>query len=202
MLRTAFDIAPLLSGMRNNQKRLFFRKKQTIFSQGDPSESIFYVEKGAVKLTVVAANGKEAFVGLLDGGEFFGENCLGPNEPVRLDTAIAITDIQVLRIERLSMMSVLRTQPESAYRFILYLLERNAQLQRELVSTRLNSTEERVLQVLSSVERLSRSNRLVTKLTQQDLANLVGITRQRMNVVLQRLRKLDPAESSDPTMKK
>lgn len=201
MLRPKFDIASLLSSMGYRDKPLFFRKKQIIFSQGDRSEAIFYVEKGAVKLTVVAANGKEAFVGLLDGGDFFGESCLSFGQPVRFHTATAVTDMQVLKIARVPMIGTLRTKPEFAYGLILYLLERNAQLQRELASTRLNSTEERVVQVLSFVERLGGSGRVVPSLTQQDLANIVGITRQRVNVVLQRLRKSASARPADPRRK-
>lgn len=201
MLRPRFDIAPLLSSVGHRDKPLFFRKKQIIFSQGDRSEAIFYVEKGAVKLTVVAANGKEAFVGLLDGGNFFGESCLSFGQPVRFHTATAVTDMQVVKIARVPMIATLRTKPEFAYDFILYLLERNAQLLQELVSTRLNSTEERVVQVLSFVERLGRSGRVVPSLTQQDLANIVGITRQRLNVVLQRLRKSASGRPADPRRK-
>jgi CRP-like cAMP-binding protein len=201
MLRPKFDIASLLSSMGYRDKSLFFRKKQIIFSQGDRSEAIFYVEKGAVKLTVVAANGKEAFVGLLDGGDFFGESCLSFGQPVRFYTATAVTDIQVVKIARAPMIGTLRTKPEFAYGLILYLLERNAQLQQELASTRLNSTEERVVQVLSFVERLGRRGRVVPSLTQQDLANIVGITRQRVNVVLQRLRKSASARPADPRRK-
>lgn len=201
MLRPRFDIAPLLSSMGHRDKPLFFRKKQIIFSQGDRSEAIFYVEKGAVKLTVLAANGKEAFVGLLDGGDFFGESCISFGQPVRFHTATAVTDMQVVKIARAPMIGTLRTKPEFAYGFILYLLERNDRLEQELASTRLNSTEERVVQALSFVERLGRNGRVVPSLTQQDLANIVGITRQRVNVVLQRLRKSASGRPADPTRK-
>lgn len=201
MLRPRFDIAPLLSSMGHRDKPLFFRKKQIIFSQGDRSEAIFYVEKGAVKLTVLAANGKEAFVGLLDGGDFFGESCISFGQPVRVHTATAVTDMQVVKIARAPMIGTLRTKPEFAYGFILYLLERNDRLLQELASTRLNSTEERVVQALSFVERLGRNGRVVPSLTQQDLANIVGITRQRVNVVLQRLRKSASGRPADPRRK-
>lgn len=150
---------------------------------------------------MVAANGKEGFVGLLDGGDFFGESCLSFGQPVRFHTATAVTDMQVVKIARVRLIGALRTKPELAYGLILYLLERNAQVQQELASTRLNSTEERVVQVLSSVGRLGRSGRVVPSLTQQDLANIVGITRQRVNVVLQRLRKSASARPADPRRK-
>jgi CRP/FNR family transcriptional regulator, cyclic AMP receptor protein len=190
MLATAFNLTPLLSSIGHNKTPVLFRKKQVIFSHGDSSDAIFYVEKGTVKLTLASASGKEAFIGLHDAGDFFGESCLAPEKPTRFHTATAVTDMQVLKVDRAAMIRILRTNAEFAYGFISHLLKRNQQIQEDLVNNLLSSSEERLAQVLSSLNRSARSGgKLVPRLSQQDLANMVGITRQRTNVLIKRLRK-------------
>ena len=198
MFAAGSDLIPLLSTLGKN-KQVYFHKKQIVFSVGDRSDSIFYVEKGTVKLTTASAKGKEAFIGLLDGGSFFGESCLASGSPVRFHTATAVTDLRVLNIGRLAMINILRTDAEFAYGFIVHLLKRNAQIQEDLVNNLLNTSEERLAQVLSSLHRLSQTGerRFVPRLSQQDLANMVGITRQRANVLIKRLGKsVSPSSSA------
>jgi CRP-like cAMP-binding protein len=190
MFASGSDLIALLTTLGKN-KQVYFHKKQIVFSVGDRSDSIFYVEKGTVKLTTASAKGKEAFIGLLDGGSFFGESCLASGSPIRFHTATAVTDLCVLNIGRSAMIGILRTDAEFACGFIMHLLKRNAQIQEDLVNNLLNTSEERLAQLLSSLHRLSQTGerRFVPRLSQQDLANMVGITRQRANVLIKRLGK-------------
>jgi CRP-like cAMP-binding protein len=195
----SFNFIPLLTRIGSYPKTVLFHKKQVIFSHGDRSDAIFYIEKGTVKLTITSANGKEGFIGILDGGEFFGESCLSPNKATRLHTATAMTNLQVLKVDRAAMIPILRTNAEFAYGFITDLLERNGRIQQDLVSGLLSSSKERLAQVLSSVHRLGQSNDrdALPRLSQQDLANMVGITRQRANVLIKHLTKSLSAGSSE-----
>jgi CRP/FNR family transcriptional regulator, cyclic AMP receptor protein len=191
MLPLPFNLAPLLSTIGHNKKPVFFRKKQIIFSLGDRSDSLFYIETGTVKLTITSADGKEAFIGLLDGGDFFGESCLASDKP-RFYTAKAFTDVQVLKMDRAAMIRILRTNSEFAYGFTTHLIRRTAQAQEDLASSLLDSSEKRLAQVLLSLNQLAQSgeSELAAQLNQQDLADIVGITRQRANVLIQRLKKV------------
>jgi CRP-like cAMP-binding protein len=111
MLPQAFDFRPVLSSM-GRAKKLLFRKKQIIFSRGDRSDSIFYIEKGKVKLTVTAATGKEAFLALLGRGDLFGESCVASDRPTRFHTATAVTDVRAVTIDRLLAIRGLRANSE------------------------------------------------------------------------------------------
>ena len=199
MLPSAFNFISLVGRIGYEPKAVLLRKKQVIFSHGDRSDSIFYIEKGTVKLTITSLNGKEALIRLLDEGEFFGESCLAPEEPTRFHTATAMTDMQVLKVSRAVMIRILRTDAEFAYGFITALLERNRIIQEHLVSGLLSSGTERLAQVLSSLNRLGQSDdrEPLPHLSQQDLANMVGITRQRANVLIKRLRESVSAGPSE-----
>jgi CRP-like cAMP-binding protein len=198
MLPSAFNFVSLVSHIGYEPKTVLLRKKQVIFSHGDRSDSIFYIERGTVKLTITSPNGKEGLIGILDREEFFGESCLSPNKATRLHTATSMTDMQVLKVDRAVIIRMLRTDAELAYGFITALLERNRKIQEHLVSGLLSSSKERLAQVLSSLNRLGQSEdrEPLPRLSQQDLANMVGISRQRANVLIKRLRKSVSAGSS------
>lgn len=191
MLPAALNLIPLLSTIGRNKKPAFFRKKQIIFSRGDRSDSMFCVEKGTVKLTIVCANGREAFVGLLAEGHLFGESCLSSGRPVRFHTATAVTDMQALNVDRVPIIRALRTNADFAYAFTTYLLRRNEQIQQDLANSLLNSAEERLARVLSSLNQLGQSKErdLVPRLSQQDLANVIGVSRQTVNALMKRLKE-------------
>ncbi len=178
----------LPANVARHQKPAFFRKNQIIFLQGESSDSIFYIESGAVKLTVASSRGKEALIGLLYGGGFFGESCLAPANPVRFHTATAVTDLRLLKIDRISMLQILHTNPDFASAFASYLVQRNEQIQQNLADSLLRSTEERLAQVLSHLKSLGAGH-LALVFTQQDLANMVGASRQRVNVLMQRRKR-------------
>jgi CRP-like cAMP-binding protein len=201
MLPSAFNFISRVRHIGYEPKTVLLRKKQVIFSHGDQSDSIFYIEKGTVKLTITSRNGKEGLIAILDGEEFFGESCLSPEKPTRLHSATAMTNMQVLKVDRAVMISILRTNAEFAYSFITALLERNRKIQEHLVSGLLNSSTEQLAQVLSSLNRLRQSEERepLPRLSQQDLANMVGITRQRANVLIKRLRKSASAGSERAT---
>ena len=188
MTPNSVHFIPLPDNLARHQKPVFFRKNQIIFLHGDSSDSIFYIERGAVKLTVASSRGNEAFIGLLNGGQFFGESCLASANPVRFHTATAVTDLRLLKIDRSSMLHILRTNPDFASAFTSYLVQRNEQIQQALADSLLSSTEERLAQALSHLKSLGAGH-LAPVFTQQDLANMVGTSRQRVNVLMQRLRR-------------
>ena len=188
MTPNSVHFIPFRDNLARRQKPVFFRQNQIIFLQGDSSDSIFYTESGAVKLTVTSSTGKEALIGLLNGGEFFGESCLASANPIRFHTATAVTDLRLLKIDRSSMLHILRANPDFASAFTSYLVQRNEQIQQALADSLLSSTEERLAQVLSHLKSLGAGH-LALVFTQQDLANMVGASRQRVNVLMQRLRR-------------
>lgn len=190
MLPKGFDFVPVLSSMGRAKKLLLFRPKQIIFSNGDRSESIFYIEKGTVKLSVTTASGKEAFLAILGRGDFFGESCLASENRTRFHTATAVTDMRVMEIDRLSIIRVLRANSEFAYAFITYLVARNRHIEQDLADSLLNSAKGRLIRVLSSLKQSVESDEAgpVPRVSQQDLANMIGVSRQRVNVLLHQLR--------------
>ncbi|HZP63063.1 MAG TPA: Crp/Fnr family transcriptional regulator [Terriglobales bacterium] len=188
MTPSSVHFLPLPDNLARHQKPVFFRKNQIIFLQGGSSDSIFYIESGAVKLTFASSTGKEACIGLLKEGELFGESCLASANPVRFHTATAVTDLRLLKITRISMLHILRTNPDFASALTSYLVHRNEQIQEDLADSLLSSTEERLAQVLSRLKTLGAGH-LAPVLTQQDLASMVGASRQRVNVLMQRRRR-------------
>jgi CRP-like cAMP-binding protein len=199
MLPKRFDFIPVLSSMGRAKKLLLFRRKQIIFSNGDLSDSIFYIEKGTVKLSVTTASGKEAFLALLGRGDFFGESCLASDNRTRFHTATAVTDMRVMKIDRLLIVRMLRANSEFAYAFITYLVARNQHIEQDLADSLLNSAKGRLVRVLSSLERSDKSDQAgpVPRVSQQDLANMIGVSRQRVNVLLHQLRKSSRGPADD-----
>ena len=151
---------------------------------------MFYIEKGSVKLIAATKEGKEAILGILDGGDFFGESSIGSDRPFRLHSAIALTDAHLVRIDRHPIKSALSAAGDGLYAFVSCLLARNTRLQQELITFILESGEKRLARALWVIFQLKRDQRPpFPQITQQDLANMVGITRQRVNILLKRFRK-------------
>jgi CRP/FNR family cyclic AMP-dependent transcriptional regulator len=130
--RIKFDLQTFLSTIDGGRKIAAFPKKETIFVQGDPSDAVFYIQKGKVKLTVVATNGKEATIGILNEGDFFGEGCL-TGQALRLCCATAMTDCSVMRIDKSAMVEVLHREHTFSDMFVAYLLSRNIRYEEDLV---------------------------------------------------------------------
>jgi CRP/FNR family transcriptional regulator, cyclic AMP receptor protein len=169
-----------------------FAKKETVFSQGDPSKSVFYIQKGGVRLSVVNETGKEAVVAVLGPGDFFGEGCLA-GQPLRIGTATAITVTTALVIEKKEMIRVLHDEHEFSDRFITYMLSRNIRIEEDLVDQLFNSSEKRLARTLLLLARYGkedRPQRVLPKISQETLAEMVGTTRSRVNFFMNKFRKL------------
>jgi CRP/FNR family cyclic AMP-dependent transcriptional regulator len=169
-----------------------FRKSQTIFSQGDVADEVFYIQKGSVKFTVVNQVGKEAIVAIFGPEDFFGEAAIS-SEVIRIGTATAIVPTTVLIIGKDEMIRVLHAEHLLSDRFIIYMLARNSRVQADLVDQLFNSTEKRLartLLLLASYGKEDQPERVLQKVSQETLAEMIGTTRSRVNFFMNKFRKL------------
>jgi CRP-like cAMP-binding protein len=169
-----------------------FRRKEAIFSQGDPAKNVMFIQKGNVKLTVVNAAGKEAVVAILGPGDFLGEGCLA-GQSVCMTSATAITPATVLAIEKYEMIRVLHGEHEFSDRFIAYMLARNIRVEEDLIDQLFNSSEKRLARTLLLLARYGKENqpiRALPEISQETLAEMVGTTRTRINSFMNKFRKL------------
>jgi CRP/FNR family transcriptional regulator, cyclic AMP receptor protein len=169
-----------------------FKKKEAIFSQGDPAKSVLYIQEGGVRLSVVNQTGKEAVVAVLGPGDFFGEGCLA-GQLIRIGTATAITATTVLRIEQKEMIRVLHEEHTFSDRFIAYMLLRNIRIEEDLVDQLFNSSEKRLARTLLLLARYGQQDvpqAVLPKISQELLAEMVGTTRSRVNFFMNKFRKL------------
>jgi CRP/FNR family transcriptional regulator, cyclic AMP receptor protein len=190
--RAQFDPKVFLSTIDGGRKITALSKKQTIFVQGDTSDAVYYIQKGKIKLTVVAMSGKEATIGILSEGDFFGEGCL-TGQPLRLCSATAISDCSVMRIAKKSMMEVLHREHAFSDMFVSYLLVRNVRYEADLVDQLFNSSEKRLARLLLILARFGKdgkSESVIPKISQEGLAEMVGTTRSRVSFFMNRFRKL------------
>jgi CRP-like cAMP-binding protein len=187
-----FDTKTFLSTINGGRKIVALAKKQTIFVQGDPSDTVFYIQKGKIKLTVVSQIGKEATIGILNEGDFFGEGCL-TGQPLRLCSATAITDCSVMRIDKKSMIEVLHREHEFSDMFVAFLLTRNIRYEEDLVDQLFNSSEKRLARILLLLAHFGKEGVpeiVIPKISQESLAEMVGTTRSRVSFFMNRFRKL------------
>jgi CRP/FNR family transcriptional regulator, cyclic AMP receptor protein len=187
-----FNPATFLATIGRGRKSLAVPKKRIIFAQGDRADAIFYVQKGKVKLTVVSRSGREATLGILNQGNFFGEGALA-GQTVRMGFAVTITDCQLLRIEKKAMMLALHREHTFSDMFVAYLLERNIRYQEDLVDQLFNSSERRLARILLLLAHFGKDgvpDTVVPKISQETLAEMVGTTRSRVSFFMNRFRKL------------
>jgi CRP-like cAMP-binding protein len=187
-----FSPTAFLSTIDGGRKIAAFAKRQTIFAQGDPSDGVFYIQKGKVKLTVVSKIGKEATIGILNEGDFFGEGCL-TGQPFRLCSATAMTDCSVMKIDKKSMMEVLHREHTFSDMFVAYLLTRNIRYEEDLVDQLFNSSEKRLARMLLLLAHFGKEGKpesVVPKMSQEALAEMIGTTRSRVSFFMNRFRKL------------
>jgi len=173
-------------------KALLFPKKQTIFAQGDPADAVFYLRTGKVRLTVISKHGKEATIGILGEGEFFGEGSLA-GQRLRMGSATAMTDCTVLSIEKKAMADALHREQALSDLFVAYLLTRNIRYQEDLVDQLFNSSEKRLARLLLMLAHFGKEGipeSVIPKLSQETLAEMVGTTRSRVSFFMNRFRKL------------
>jgi CRP/FNR family cyclic AMP-dependent transcriptional regulator len=190
--RRKFDPQTFLSTIDGGRTITTFPKKQTIFAQGDSSDAVFYIKEGKVKLTVVSKNGKEATIGILSEGDFFGEGCLTA-QPLRLCTATAMTHCSVMRIDKKAMMEVLHREHAFSDMFVAYLLTRTIRYEEDLVDQLFNSSEKRLARILLLLAHFGKDRKpevAIPHISQEALAEMVGTTRSRVNFFMNRFRKL------------
>jgi CRP/FNR family cyclic AMP-dependent transcriptional regulator len=190
--RSEFDPDTFLSTIDRGRKIATFSKKQTIFVQGEPSDAVFYIQKGKVRLTVVSKIGKEATIGILNEGNFFGEGSL-TGQLLRLCSATAMTDCSVMRIEKKSMMEVLHREHAFSDMFVAYLLTRNIRYEADLVDQLFNSSEKRLARVLLLLAHFGKDGKpevAIPKISQETLAEMVGTTRSRVSYFMNRFREI------------
>src|SRR6201997_5303976 len=188
----AFNPDRFLATIGEGRKSLTVSKKQAVFTQGDPADAVFYIQRGKVRLTVVSAIGKEATIGILSEGTFFGEGSLA-GQAVRMGSAAAMTDCQLLRIEKKAMMDALHREHSFSDMFVAYLLARNIRYEEDLVDQLFNSSEKRLARVLLMLARFGKEGvpeTVVPKVNQETLAEMVGTTRSRVSFFMNRFRKL------------
>jgi len=168
------------------------QNKQTIFVQGDEANAVFYIRKGKIKVTVVSTQGKEAVVAILGVGDFVGEGCL-IGQTKRLATAMAMTECQTMRVEKLEIVRVLADEPAFAAMFVKHVLARNARAEEDLVDQLFNSTEKRLARVLLLMANFGKEGRpepIIAKISQETLAEMIGSTRSRVSHFMNKFRSL------------
>jgi CRP/FNR family cyclic AMP-dependent transcriptional regulator len=169
-----------------------WQKNQKIFSQGDPADAVFYVQKGKVKLTVTSNQGKEAVIALLGEGDFMGEGCMA-GQMLRMATAVAMSECTIVRLEKPATIRVLHDDPVFGEKFLSYLLSRNIRIEEDLVDQLFNSSEKRLARVLLLLANFGKEGKpelIVPKVSQEMLAEIIGTTRSRVSFFMNRFRKL------------
>jgi len=187
-----FDPNIFLATIGEGRKLLTISKKQTVFAQGDGADAVFYVQKGKVRLTVVSKTGKEATIGIVSERNFFGEGALA-GQILRMGSAAAMTDCEILRVDKKAMMDALHREHTFSDMFVAYLLARNIRYEEDLVDQLFNSSEKRLARVLLLLARFGKEGipeTVVPKISQETLAEMVGTTRSRVSFFMNRFRKL------------
>jgi len=187
-----FDSETLLSKANGGRTIATYRKNQIVFSQGEPADAVFYIQQGQAKLTVLSERGKEAVVAIFGIGDFCGEGCLA-GQPLRMATAKAIEESKIMRLEKAAMISLLHNEPEFSERFMSHLLARNIRVEADLVDQLFNSSEKRLarlLLILSKFGKDEKPERVIPKISQEMLAEMVGTTRARVNFFMNKFRKM------------
>jgi CRP/FNR family transcriptional regulator, cyclic AMP receptor protein len=187
-----FDAEGFLASAGISKRPVEFRRNAIIYSQGDPANAVLYLQSGAVKLSVLSSTGKEAVVGVLGPGDFFGEGCLA-GQSIRMGTATAVMPTTLLRVGRRKMIRLLHEQHAMSDLFISYILARNIRIEEDLVDQLFNSSEKRLARTLLLLARYGKPDkpqRVLPKLSQEVLAEMVGTTRSRVNFFMNKFRKL------------
>jgi CRP/FNR family transcriptional regulator, cyclic AMP receptor protein len=187
-----FNVEEFLNSRNGGSHVSNHGKNLKVFSQGDPADAVFYIREGKVKISVVSKRGKEAVVALHGKGDFFGEGCL-TGQPLRLATAATMTDCVITRLEKAAIVRVLHDEPKFSEMFMAYLLTRNARVEEDLVDQLFNSSEKRLARVLLLMANFGKDGRtepIIGKISQETLAEIVGTTRSRVSVFMNKFRRL------------
>jgi CRP/FNR family transcriptional regulator, cyclic AMP receptor protein len=186
-----FNVESYLDSTGPARKVVTYRRGDVVFAQGDPGDDVRYIQRGAIKLSVLSRIGKEAVVAMLGAGDFFGEGALA-GQTVRIGTATAVVPTSVLIIEKEAMIRLLHEEPAFSDRFISYMLTRNMRIEADLVDQLFNSSEKRLARTLLLLARYGQVNpqRTLPKISQETLAEMIGATRARVNFFMNKFRKL------------
>ena len=201
-MKRDFDPHAFLATIGEGREIVPFEKQQTIFAQGDAADAVFYIQSGKVKLTVVSHDGKEATIGILGEKNFFGEGCLA-GQPLRMAAATAMTDCDLLRIEKKAMVQALHREHAFSDLFVAYLLTRNIRYEEDLVDQLFNSSEKRLARILLLLAHFGKDGKpesVIPKISQETLAEMVGTTRSRVSFFMNRFRKLGFVDYGDGGM--
>jgi len=188
-----FDPKAFLASSGIGRTVLNYRPKQAVFSQGEPADTVFYIQEGRVRLSVISKQGKEATIALLGPGEFLGEGCIASDQPLRMATATAITDCSILKIEKKEMLQTLHAEHGLSDLFVAHMVVRHNQTQADLVDQLFNSSEKRLARALLILSRIGKEDTqetVVPKISQETLAEMIGTTRSRVNFFMNKFRKL------------
>ena len=190
--RSSFDPKAFLAKVGEGRSIDRYRKNQIVFSQGDPADAVFYVERGEVKFTVVSEQGKEAVVAILGTNQFFGEGCLA-GQAQRIATVVTMTDSVIVRLEKAAIVRVIQQEPSFAGMFIAHLLARAIRVEADLVDQLFNSSEKRLARLLLLLANFGKDEKpepILAKISQETLAEMIGTTRSRVSFFMNKFRKL------------
>ena len=190
--KAVFDVENYLNTAGIARRVVTYLKGQTIFLQGGLSDSVLYIQKGGVKLTIVAPNGKEAVIALLYAGDFLGEGCIA-GQSFRSATATALEATTVLMVEKQEMIRVIHEERAFSDRFVSYMLKRNVRVEEDLTDQLFNSSEKRLARILLLIARYGKAEqpeKSVAKISQETLAEMIGTTRSRVSVFMNKFRRL------------
>jgi CRP/FNR family transcriptional regulator, cyclic AMP receptor protein len=187
-----FDAQVFLDSPSIAKKVVVYQPATTIYSQGDAASTVFYIREGSVKLTVLSRTGKEAVIGVVGRGDFFGEGALA-GQPLRLSSAVAMAATHALAVPKRQMIRLLHQQHDFSDRFITHMLARNIRLEEDLVDQLFNASEKRLARALLLLARYGKADgprRILPRVSQEVLAEMVGTTRSRINFFMNKFRKL------------
>ena len=188
----AFDPKVFLATVNGGRSISKYRMNQKVFSQGSSADAVFYIQKGKVKITVVSEQGKEAVVAVLGPDEFCGEGCL-TGQPLRLATATAMTECEIMRLEKATMIRVLHEEPAFSEMFVSHLLARTLRVEADLVDQLFNSSEKRLARALLLLANFGKEGEpepILAKISQETLAEMIGTTRSRVSAFMNKFREL------------
>jgi len=190
--KSAFDAQVFLAKVGEGKSILQFKKGQNVFVQGDPADTVFYIQKGKIKLTVLSDHGKEAVVGMLGPGQFFGESCMNGHK-LRISTTTAMENCVITAITKTAMIAALHDEPQFSEMFMAYLLTRNSRIEEDLIDQLFNSSERRLARLLLLLANFGKEGspqQISPGISQETLAEMIGTTRSRVSFFMNKFHKL------------
>jgi CRP/FNR family transcriptional regulator, cyclic AMP receptor protein len=187
-----FDAGAFLAKVGTGKTISVYRKDQVIFAQGEVADTIFYIQKGSVKIVVLSDQGKEAVIGILEAGQFFGEGCMN-GHPLRIATSTAIEESLITAITKSAMIATLHNEPKFSELFVAYLLTRNSRVEDDLIDQLFNSSEKRLARLLLVLAKFGKEGTrtpISPNISQETLAEMIGTTRSRVSFFMNKFRKL------------